>query len=771
MPVDVLSGMNPRQAEAVAHINGPLLVIAGAGSGKTRVITHRIANLIQHDVRPDGILAITFTNKAAGEMQERVQRLLGLQTPWICTFHSMGLRILKMEYKAAGLADHPVIIDDNDQRTLYKGIIKENGWEEEINPRAACWQISAWKNKLLTPNDISPGSDQEDVLKRCYQRYHELIRERNLLDFDDLLLLPVQMLRNNPELRARYQERFPYILIDEYQDTNSAQYEVVRLLGAHQNVCATGDPDQAIYGWRGADIRNILHFERDFPGCKTVLLEQNYRSTSLILQAAQGVVEHNLERKDKTCFTANGAGEALNLITVDDEKDEAMAIAVRCQKLHERGRPLHEMAVFYRTNAQSRILEEEFIRREIPYQLIGGTRFYERLEVRDVLSYLRLLVNPREIMSFERIVNVPARRIGKKTMNQLRDFCGNEGISFHELFSKDDLLDRVAVGRSARTLRDFALFWRRWQRSDRSDPAGCIHQLIDVTALDEHYRNRDPGDIGEARILNIEELISAAEGHNDVEAFLEHVALFTNTDRRTQLDQVILMTLHASKGLEFPVVFISGCEQGLLPLIHKGREADIEEERRLMYVGITRAMEELYLSRAVCRQTMGEFKRNPPSMFLSEIPDECIAHRNRSGRKPPPVKTSDGPRYPSDSRAGALLGGKVTGNTLERLQAAGTLTTGAALLDAVRAGGATGSSVTKPRPSEEPVIFDTDPYLPGDRIEHALFGPGTVIECKGREAARDVVITFDEGGMKKLQLAFAGKHLLPLLPEDEEPPF
>ncbi|MFW5830536.1 MAG: ATP-dependent helicase [Planctomycetota bacterium] len=765
--------MNPRQAEAVAHIDGPLLVIAGAGSGKTRVITHRIANLIQHGTRPDRVLAITFTNKAAGEMQERVQKLMGLQTPWICTFHSMGYRLLKLEHKSAGLGEHPIILDDGDQKKLFKGILKEQKWDEELDARTVGWQISTWKNRLLLPDQIQIVDDREDQILTVYRRYDQLLRSEDLLDFDDLLLRPAHMFRDNPELRAVYQERFPYVLIDEYQDTNSAQYELVRLLGAHGNVCATGDPDQAIYGWRGADIRNILNFERDFPGCTTVLLEQNYRSTGLILKAAQGVVEHNQERKQKTCFTDNGDGKPLVLITVDDHIEEAKAIGIRCQRLHSEGRPLHEMAVFYRTNAQSRVLEEEFIRREIPYQLIGGTRFYERLEIKDVLSYLRLLVNPRETLSFERIINVPARRIGKKTLNLLRDYCMDEGISFHELLSEDHLLERVAVGRNAKVLRDFAMFWRRWQRMDRSNPRGCIEQLVQMTALDEHYRAKDAGEVGEQRVDNLEELAAAADGHEDVEGFLQHVALFTTADRRTQPDQVVLMTLHASKGLEFPVVFIAGCEQGLLPLVHGNREADYEEERRLMYVGITRAMEECYLSRAICRTTFGETKRNPASMFLAEIPDECIAHRNRTGRILPAhnAKPKEGPRYPQDSRAGALLGGKASASAVEHLKQTGALVTGSALLSAARAGGSLGTVERTYKDGNEPVVFETDPYRPGDRVEHALFGPGTVQECRGRVDARDIVIAFDDAGIKKLQLAFAGRHLLPLSPEDEEPPF
>jgi DNA helicase-2/ATP-dependent DNA helicase PcrA len=488
-------------------------------------------------------------------------------------------------------------------------------------------------------------------------------------------------------------------------------------------------------------------------------------------------VEHNLKRKDKTIFTDNDDGRPITLITVDDQEEEARAIAVRCAALHQQqGHGLGQMAVFYRTNAQSRVIEEEFIRRELPYVLIGGTRFYERREVKDILAYLRLLVNPRDVISFERIVNVPARKIGKKTLDLVRERCAEEGVGFHELLMQDELLERLAVGRNTRILRDFALFWRRLHRLDHANAGACIKGIIETTAIDEHYRLREPGEPGEERVSNIWELQTAAEGRS-VEEFLDHVALFTSSDlKHDQGDRVVLMTLHASKGLEFPVVFICGCEQGLLPLVHKGRDCDYEEERRLMYVGITRAMQELYLSRAVLRMQYGEMKRNPPSMFLAEIPDDCIDHRDRSGRVIPPrgARPIDGPAYPQDSSANALLGGRVRGaggkEMLERLQAGGLLQTGSALLAAVRAGdSATGSRSTRPKERSEPIVLDSDPYLPGDRINHAIFGAGEVIECKGPEANRLIVIAFGERQIKELALSFAARHLSPAGDGDDAP--
>lgn len=768
---DVFTGMNPNQRDAIGHIKGPMLVVAGAGSGKTRVITHRIANLIQHGVKPDQILAITFTNKAAGEMRERVWNLLQIQTPWITTFHSAGLRILKLEEDQLGF-EHPfTILDEDDQKRMFKKLLKSMGFEKDQGPdiRYLQAQISRWKNRLKTPELIHPNNPADEQLVQIYYNYEKVKKDECVLDFDDLLLLPVRMFRENQELLEKYREKFPYILIDEYQDTNQAQYAFIRLLAEHQNVCATGDPDQAIYGWRGADISNILDFEKDFPGCKQVLLEQNYRSTKYILRAAQNVVEHNTQRKEKKTFTANADGERITLITVDDNQEESRAIATRCKILKEKhDRMYRDMAVFYRVNAQSRTIEEEFIRQDIPYRIVGGTRFYDRLEVKDVLAYMKLLVNPRDMVSFERIVNTPARGIGDKTLQLLHDICIDAGVGFHELLMEDELLNRVAVGRSARAIRDLAQLWRRMQGLPRENAAFCIGEIITMTSLEEHYRARDPGEKGEERVVNIYELQTAAESHGSVEAFLDHVALFTAMDTRPQdMNEVLLMTLHASKGLEFPVVFIAGCEQGILPLVRKGVDCDYEEERRLMYVGITRAMEELYISRAVHRVQYGETKRNPPSMFLAEIPDDCIRHRDATGRVAETYYTrgaQEGPSYPEESLA-ALSVGKTAAKDgkelIDNLRQAGALTSGAALAASLRSGeSAQGHGKRKAgQNKDEAIALPGDPYAAGDEIIHSSLGEGTVVALSGPAGDRKITIDFVRGGRKEILLSFAQKRM------------
>lgn len=757
MPVDVFANMNPRQREAIAHLEGPLSVIAGAGSGKTRVITHRIANLIQHGIRPDRILAITFTNKAAGEMKERVLALLGIKTPWITTFHSAGLRLLKLEQANLGFAHPFTVMDEDDHSRLLKRLIKELKIDPEDHPpNQLRWQISYWKNRMLTPDKVQAGEDQL-VAKRLYQRLDEVCKEECLADFDDLLLKPVLLLRGDDQLLAKYQERFPYILIDEYQDTNPVQYELVKLLGGHRNVCATGDPDQAIYGWRGADIENILRFEQDFPGCKTVLLEQNYRSTKLILRAAQTVVEHNTRRKDKTIFTANEDGERLILITVDDQDDEAAAVAAAVERRFREGTPLKDMAVFYRTNAQSRVLEDWIRRRSIPYRIVGGTRFYERREVKDLLAYARLLINPRDSTSLERIINVPRRRIGDAALDLLRDVAHAEGVSLYEVLATPDLLERVAIGRNARPLQDFAALLKKLARLDPGQPMDCLKAILNQTGLEEFHLNDDP-EQGPERVANLQETVTAAEpfqgegaGAAGLEDFLDHVALLTSADdgRDQKEDQLVLMTLHAAKGLEFPVVFIVGCEQGMLPLARNNQPCDYEEERRLMYVGITRAMRRLYLSRAVVRSQYGRTVRNAPSMFLAEIPDGCIEHHDKSGRRTRGYADSQpGPMYPKASPAHRSSGDASFAN-LEAALAAGTVTSGAALRAALASRGNTEAAALGGH------AIDVATLAVGDRIVHQVFGAGAVAELRGQGDGRMAVIAFDRSGRRELMLSFA----------------
>ena len=781
---DPFKGMNEPQREAIASLDGPLLVVAGAGSGKTRVITHRIGNIIQaKQVRPDRILAITFTNKAAREMQERVLRLIGLQTPWITTFHSAGLRLLKHESARLGMQHPFTILDEDDQKKLYKQVYAELKLDPKvIEPKRIAHQISAWKNELVVISKLEPVDDVQTWAQKAHAVYQRLCHEHCHLDFDDLLERPVRLLESDPELLKKWQERFPYILVDEYQDTNKAQYQLLRLLGEHRNICATGDPDQAIYGWRGANIENILNFSKDFPDCKKVLLEENYRSTKVILRAAQGVVQNNTQREDKTIRTANPEGKPLQLVAVDDEVDESYGIAAKIESMSrprgdQPGRSFVEFAVFYRTNAQSRILEDGLRRRGIPYRIVGGQRFYDREEVKHVLSYLKLQINPADRMALSRVANVPKRGVGEKTLDALFQLADDQLTTPGDVLDRDELLERVAVGRNAVPLRDLARVWRSLKRLPRDNPAACVRGAIELTGLPEHYRKTDEAADAQDRVANMYEVVTAAEQYHEMypegglEGFLDLVSLNTGNEAREELGEhaarVTLMTIHSSKGLEFPIVFITGCEDGVFPLRRMGIVENLEEERRLMYVGITRAMQELYLSRARCRMMYGQTFRNEPSQFLSEIPSDCFESKDATGRRPLPEPT--GHLNPALAKAMA--------QAQKRLGAA--FTTGAGLKQAQQGDGqqsaeeefpddddfiedSLGRVRRKPTKAgpDAPAVLDSDPYQPGERVTHSVFGHGVVQGLRGPADARAIIIEFRPPvGRKELQLAFAAGKL------------
>ena len=752
--VDVFKGLNPDQQAAVGHVKGPLLVVAGAGSGKTRVITHRIANLIQAaGTRPDRILAITFTNKAAGEMKERIHKLLGLQTPWICTFHSAGYRMLRMERSRSGDEAEFSICDDEEPEKYVRQIVKDLGRNpKDFDPRRLCHRISEWKNQLADLATLTPKDDFDTIALQVAQEYTRRLDAENKLDFDDLLLKPVRMLEKDAAVRRRWQERFPYILIDEYQDTNTAQYKLVRLLGEHRNVCATGDPDQAIYGWRGADIKNILNFKTDFhkdgDPVTEIKLEQNYRSTQVILRAAQGVIENNTERLDKTIRTDNAEGKPITMLSVDDELDESYAIAAAIERFHQSGKPYGETAVFYRTNAMSRVLEDALRRRAIPYQLHGGTRFYDREEVKHVVAYLKLLVNPRDSGALSRIINVPKRGIGDTTLDQLTGFADEQLVAPTEVLERPDLLQQVAVGRAAGPLNDFSRLWRLLKTLPLGDPPACVRGVIDLTNLGSHYKDLPPAEC-EDRVGNMREVITAAEQYRESEpsgglvGFLEQVGLNAEVgkreDREAGQDRVQMMTLHAAKGLEFPLVFIAGLEEGLLPLIRgKQIEADkLEEERRLMYVGITRAMKELYLSRARCRGLYGQTFHFQPSRFLEEVPSTCFTSRDATGKHPVPDPTPP----PGQRRQSMQQSRDEAKAAVAAALDSGLIKKGSNLRPTTQVG--------DDRPA------DGDQLQPGQRIIHATFGRGTVVVLRGPPDARVAIIEFDKHGAKELQLNFA----------------
>ncbi len=635
----ILDDLNPPQQEAVLHTEGPLLILAGAGSGKTRVITRRIAYLIRAcGVQPWQILAVTFTNKAADEMRHRVESLLGARglNVWMGTFHSTCLRILRKWALAIGLRSSFVIYDEEDSLGLIRDCLRDlNIGERGLNPRLAAARISRAKNDLLTPGDYAgmAGDFIEEKVARVYRLYQERLATNHALDFDDLLLRAVTLFKTSPEGLAYYQHLWRYVLVDEYQDTNRAQYHLVNFLTApHGNLCVVGDDDQSIYKWRGADLSNILDFERDHPACAVIRLEQNYRSTQTILDAASGVVSCNIGRKGKTLWTENGPGESLTFYLASDETDEATFAARTVRNLAlQDGHGLDDFAVFYRTNAQSRVLEDALRRDRTPYVIVGGVRFYERREIKDILAYLRLLVNPDDSLGMKRIINVPARGLGATTVQRLEGFAVAEKISLGEAgrrAAEKNLLPAKQVA-ALKGLMDIL------ERLRGLVETSTVADLITATIRETGYADDLQAEAtpeAEARLENLRELVTAAQQFHErsddrsLAAFLDSVALIADIDQLAEgQGAVALMTLHSAKGLEFPVVFITGMEEGVFPHARAFTDvAELEEERRLCYVGMTRAKTRLYLSAAVRRQIYGNENYNLPSRFLDEVPPELL---------------------------------------------------------------------------------------------------------------------------------------------------
>ena len=653
----LLNSLNDVQREAVQHANGPLLILSGAGSGKTRVITHRIAHLIKHHgISPFRILAVTFTNKAAREMKDRLDALVegGVSRDlWVSTFHSTCARILRRDIEKLGerAASEGVsrskkraytrdftIFDTGEQATLVKDVLRQlNYSDKQYNPRAILGLISRAKNESISPRKYESIAEGyfERVVAEVYPLYQDALRLNNSLDFDDLLLFTVDLLNKNSEVCEFYQNKFEYILVDEYQDTNRCQYELVRLLaGKKQNICVVGDDDQSIYAFRGADIRNILDFEKDYPNSRVLRLEQNYRSTQNILDAAWNVVQNNKARKPKKLWTEQEDGELITCYEAMDENDEASYVGTQIEDWHAEGVDYKDFAVFYRTNAQSRIFEEAFRAANIPYQIVGGVGFYDRMEIKDLLAYLRVMCNPNDSMSVRRIINVPSRGIGATTLERLIDFAAAEDITLFEAVQRVEEITTINRGLQTKVKRFAKIF-------DECDttvlPADALDYVLKVTG---YLKNLEAQDTIEAqnRVENIEELINAVIEYEDNEPepslsdYLENVALIADVDtmETDSTDIVTLMTLHSAKGLEFPFVFIVGVEDGYLPHQRSmSSEAELEEERRLCYVGITRAMEQLYLSHARSRRTFRETEYRVQSRFIAEIPEDLIRHVDR----------------------------------------------------------------------------------------------------------------------------------------------
>ena len=639
---ELLHDLNPAQRAAVLHHDGPLLVVAGAGSGKTRVLTHRVAFLIrERGVKPNEILAITFTNKAAGEMRERLERMLGrtARAIWILTFHAACGRILRREAERLGYRSSFSIYDQADQVRVVRACLEELGRDpKRFTPRGIHGQISNAKNQLVSPEAYMQrvASFYDQTVAEVYELYQRRLFTSNAVDFDDLLMLTVEVLERFPEARERWQSAFRYVLVDEYQDTNHAQYRLLQLLaGEHRNVFAVGDPDQSIYAFRGADIRNILEFERDFPGTDTIALEQNYRSTNAILNAANAVIEHNRDRKPKRLYSDLGEGEPVQAIEVEDEHAEARFVAAEIARLVDEGWSASEIAVFYRTNAQSRVLEDVLVRQQVPYQVIGGPRFYERAEIRDAIAYLTVLENPADAVSLMRIANRPRRGIGDTSIQRLVTHADALGISLWEA-----LADPQAAGLGTAAVKAVRGFRTLMESLMASAQELAIDELLQavldrsgtIQAFEAERTIEARG-----RIENLQELVGVAMEHrarDDVEStlgtFLQEISLASDQDElRAGESLVTLMTLHNAKGLEYRAVFLIGMEEGIFPHVRAIEENAIEEERRLCYVGVTRAMERLTLTHAMARSLFGRREYNLASRFLDELPETVDRERLR----------------------------------------------------------------------------------------------------------------------------------------------
>lgn len=739
MTVDCTYGLNPQQAEAVINTEGPMLIMAGAGSGKTKVLTCRVANLLQKGVRPYRILAITFTNKAAAEMRERVNNMSGpaAKDVWLFTFHAFCARFLRMEIdKLPGYGGNFAIYDTADSQNLIKQILKEMNLDDKrFQPSGILSRISNAKNALQDAAAFArqAGDFYEQKVADIYSRYEQKLQLNNALDFDDLLMLSIKLLQENKEVREKYQDRFDYLLVDEYQDTNHAQYLLTKFLAAkHRNICVVGDADQSIYGWRGADIQNILDFEKDYPDAKVIKLEQNYRSTQIILDAANAVIENNTGRKPKNLWTENKSGADIIYFQAVDERDEARFVIEQLQNLQRtENKKLGDMAILYRTNTQSRIFEEMLIKSGISYNMVGGLKFYERKEIKDIIAYLRVIFNPADSLSLLRIINVPKRGIGDASLAKIQAYAAANSVSLFEAVSNAAAIDGLS-SRFVSKLDDLAgIIFELMNLANEAPVEDLIDRVLrDTGYLEELENERTPQ--AQSRIDNLHELISvaqefaASEEENNLENFLAHVALVSDIDD-TELgeDAITLMTLHSSKGLEFPVVFLVGMEEGLFPHARTLMdETEIEEERRLCYVGITRAKEKLFLSSTKMRTIYGNTVTYPPSRFLQEIPARLVKTIKRQERfsalenfKQVSEKYSARPQKPASTfNPHSFMPQK----------------------PAAAAGGTAGTR------------FNT-----GDRVSHSKWGEGMVVSVKDSPDGQEVKVAFAGAGVRSLLTKYA----------------
>ena len=751
--LDLLAGLNPSQVDAVTHVDGPLLVLAGAGSGKTRVLTHRIAHLIQdHDVSPFSILAITFTNKAADEMKQRVAALVGpvAQKMWVSTFHSACVRILRREAPRLGYPSSFTIYDQADAVRLTTYVLRDLDIDtKRFPPRAVHATISAAKNKGIGVDAYEQAATNpfERRYAEVYREYQARLRKAGAMDFDDLLGVTVEVLRTFPDALEHYQRRFTHILVDEYQDTNPVQNDLVMLLGAaHRNVCVVGDHDQSIYAFRGADMSNIVDFETAFPEVNVVLLEQNYRSTQTVLDAANAVIAHNVTRKPKELWTDQGAGEPILRFHADDESDEAQWVTTRMSGFHDQGRRWGDMAVFYRTNAQSRVLEESLARSGIPYKVVGGTRFYDRREVKDAVAYLKAVVNPADEVAVKRVLNTPKRGVGDASVARLDAWAASQGITFMEALGRAE--DAGVGGRAVTGITSFLRVLEAATEVTDEGPGRMLEVLLDESGYVAELRAEHSIE-AEGRIENLAELVGAAREVEAADVFLEQISLVADTDDiEDDESEVLLMTLHAAKGLEFPVVFVIGLEDGVFPHMRALTEpAELEEERRLAYVGITRAREALHLSHAWARTMFGATQYNPPSRFLDEIPSALVSEVQ--GRRRASRSGGGGWR----SRAGAAddtPSGRVFG---AGGRARGEVSPARARREAARERRV--DAAVDAGSAAEPVGAAALGLKVGDNVRHAKWGDGVILEVEGQGDKSEALIRFPTVGEKRLLLAWA----------------
>lgn len=739
--MDLKKLLNKEQYEAASSIDGPLLILAGAGSGKTRVLTYRIANLIKNlDVYPSQILAITFTNKAAKEMKERVKNIVGneAENMWISTFHSTCVKILRREIEKLGYNKNFAIYDSYDQKTLIKECIKElNINDKDIDDKQIINKIGEQKDNLISPEQFkreNEGNYRTNKIADVYLLYQKKLKSNNALDFDDLIYKTVELFRKNSDVLEFYQRKFKYIMVDEYQDTNKCQYELTKLLAAaHRNICVVGDDDQCIYAWRGADIRNILDFEKDYPEAKVVKLEQNYRSTPNILYAANGVIKNNSERKNKALRPYNESimGESIKIYRASSDIDEAQFICSEIKKIRDtENKSYNQMSILYRTNAQSRIFEEVFMRNQIPYKIVGGLRFYDRKEIKDIMGYLRLINNPLDDISLKRIINVPKRGIGDATIDKLQEFAVDMDECMYSV-----LLDAENIGLSGRAVASInkfvGLINSFIRKKDEVSVSKLIQEILEATGyIDELQKSKDIEDL--TRLENLKELVSAAvdfeSGSEDksLSAFLEQVTLVSDVDNyNEEADAIVLMTVHSAKGLEFDVVFMAGMENGIFPGAQSiSNPAEMEESRRLCYVGITRAKERLYMTSASSRRIFGRPVNFPESDFIREIPmnlKEDISPRASFNR------------YISDNN-----------NYINRNYHS-----------------AVNTNIARPNIQKEAAIECNSSKLtqidatPGKKVRHGKFGIGTIVSAVKSGEDVKLTIAFDRMGVKILMLSVA----------------